>query len=344
CETEKSANPLSPAIAGPMEGVEIGQPKLLEPVANQQIKDKDQPLTVIIENPGTTSPRPYKLRLQIATDINFSKVAWSREGITPGSNGQTKFKMPQQLTPGRVYFWRAQADDGANVGAWSAPRGFEILKPTFFGKPSPRSPVGNEKVSTNRPVLTVDNAKAEGPVGQAYYHFQVSRNSSFSDLVFNQQTPQQGGQTKITTSALDYSASYFWRVRVSDGETTGEWSETETFRTGTKPAPKPSPDSGPGSGTACGAPYPSTPLSIIQCQRSKYSGQMSQGQIVQFLIASAKDLNKQGHFGGGFGILEKDSGHNCSYGGTSYSCDILCLGHGSGQRQFDVLGDADGAQ
>lgn len=340
CETAKSANPLSPAIAGPIEGVVIGEPKGLEPLANQQIKDKDQPFTVIIENPSSTSPRPFLLRIQIATDINFTSVVWSRSGIEPGPNGQTKFKMPERLQPGRNYFWRTQADDGANKSEWSAPRGFEILMPTKFGTPTPREPVNNQQVTTNRPVLRVSNASAEGPVGQAYYHFQVSRDTSFSDLVVNQQTPQQGGETKLTSSALAYSATYYWRVRVSDGETTGDWSETETFRTGDAPAPTPGPsDPGPGPGNGCGAPYPSTPLSIIQCQRSKY-GYMGSSQLVAFLVASAKDLNANGHAGGPFGLLVKTGGHNC----LGFSCDILCSGNGGSQRQWDVLIDGEGAQ
>lgn len=337
CEVAKSSSPLSPAIAGPMEGVVIGEPKQLEPLANQQIRDKDQPFTVIIENPSSNSPRPFLLRMQIATDINFASVVWTRSGIEPGANGQTKFRMPERLQPGRNYFWRAQADDGANKSEWSAPRGFEILMPTKFGKPTPREPINNQQVATNRPVLRVANASAEGPVGQAYYHFQISRNTSFSDLVVNQQTPQQGGETRLTSSALAYSTTYYWRVRVSDGETTGDWSETETFRTGTTPAP--SPDSGPGTGTACGAPYPTTPLSIIQCQRSKY-GYMSKSQLVTFLTASVNDLNTHGHSGGPFGLLVKTSGHNC----LGFSCDILCSGNGSSQRQWDVLIDGEGAQ
>lgn len=341
CETAKSANPLSPAIAGPMEGVVIGEPKGLEPLANQQIKDKDQPFTVIIENPSSSSPRPFVLRMQIATDINFASVIWTREGIQPGTNGRTTFRMPERLPPGRNYFWRTQADDGANKGAWSAPRGFEILMPTKFGKPTPRAPVNNEQVTTNRPVLRVANASAEGPVGQAYYHFQVSKNASFSALVVNQQTPQQGGETKLTSSALTYSETYYWRVRVSDGETTGDWSETETFRTSAEPpsSPSPSPSPGPAPGGSC---VLSTPLSIVQCNRARYDGIMSQSQIVAFLRQSAKDLNSAGFPGGNgnWGILVKTGGHNCN----GYSCDIVCSGNGAGQQQRDILVDADGAQ
>ena len=37
CTASKSANPLSPEIAGPIPGVEISAPKTLEPVASFQI-------------------------------------------------------------------------------------------------------------------------------------------------------------------------------------------------------------------------------------------------------------------------------------------------------------------
>ena len=45
CETAKSANPLSPTIAGPMEGVTITSPKLLEPRLdpdNSRVYDRDR--------------------------------------------------------------------------------------------------------------------------------------------------------------------------------------------------------------------------------------------------------------------------------------------------------------
>jgi hypothetical protein len=54
----------------------------------------------------------------------------------------------------------------------------------------------------------------------------------------------------------------------------------------------------------------------------------------------ARSLNAN-HVGGGpYGILRKGSGTNCN----GYSCDIICAGSGSGQRQYDILGDIGGAQ
>src|SRR5688572_11824176 len=76
CETAKSSNPLAPTLAGPMEGVSFTPPKALEPAANQQIRDKDQPFPIVIENAISTSPRPFKMRMQIAADNNFSSVIW----------------------------------------------------------------------------------------------------------------------------------------------------------------------------------------------------------------------------------------------------------------------------
>ena len=84
----------------------------------------------------------------------------------------------------------------------------------------------------------------------------------------------------------------------------------------------------------------STGNAIVVCNRARYQGFMSQDQVVAFLTQSAKDLNAAGINGAPFGILVKDGGYNCN----GFSCDILCAGNGSGQRQWDVLGDADGAQ
>ena len=67
---------------------------------------------------------------------------------------------------------------------------------------------------------------------------------------------------------------------------------------------------------------------------------MSEGQLLEFLRASAKSLNRNNISGGPFGILRKGGGASCG----GYACDIICAGQGNSQRQYDVLGDAEGAQ
>jgi hypothetical protein len=339
CETAKSANPLSPTIAGPIAGVTITPPKGLEPAANQQIRDKDQPFNVAIENAISTSPRPYKMRMQIASDSNFASVVWSRDGIDPAEGGQTKFRMPDRLQPGRQYFWRVMADDGANQSAWSEVVGFQVLMPAAFGAPSPRSPVGNQQLATTRPELRVGNGSAQGPVAQPFYQFQVASDSGFGNIVVNEETPQQSGETVLTVpGTLGYGTTYYWRARISDGDTIGPWSSTETFRTAAPPAPGPSPGPSPGPAPG-GSCVLSTPEAIVSCNRSRY-GYMDETQILQFLRQVARDLNTVPIAGGPWGLLVKTGGHNCH----GYSCDIICAGNGSSQRQYDVLGDVNATQ
>ena len=341
CEVAKSENPLSPTVAGPMEGVTIIAPKALQPAANRQIKDNEQPFEVVIENAQTTSPRPYKMRVQFAADANFSSVVWSREGIDPQEGGQTKFIMAERLQSGRQYYWRVMADDGANQSSWSDVVGFQVLLPAQFGAPAPRAPIANEMVSGQRPELVVANGSAQGPVATAFYLFQVATDQTFANVVVSEEAVQQGGETKLTVPApLAHGRTYFWRVRISDGQTVGPWSSTETFRTPAAPAP-PSPGPSPGPGPAPGGSCVlSNGDAIMVCNRARWSGFMSPDQTLDFLRSSIRDLNAAGISGRPFGLLVKHGGFMCN----GFSCDVLCSGNGSGQRQWDVLGDAEGAQ
>ena len=58
CEASKSSNPLSPTVAGPIPGIEISAPKMLEPTPGTRISIEKQPVTLLIENAGSNGPRP----------------------------------------------------------------------------------------------------------------------------------------------------------------------------------------------------------------------------------------------------------------------------------------------
>ena len=66
---------------------------------------------------------------------------------------------------------------------------------------------------------------------------------------------------------------------------------------------------------------------------------MSSNTKVSFLRSVATDLNAAHIAPGGFGLLRKTGGSNCS----GFSCDIICAGQGNAQKQWDVLSDSDGA-
>src|SRR6185295_17986613 len=84
----------------------------------------------------------------------------------------------------------------------------------------------------------------------------------------------------------------------------------------------------------------SQPINIVECRRKQYGAHMNDAEIVTFLKGVAADLNKAGISGGPFGLLRKSNGASCG----GFSCDIVCTGQGSSQKQWDILGDSDGAQ
>ena len=332
CEVSKSANPLSPNIAGPIPGVAISSPKLLEPSAGWQFKPKEQPVTLLIENASSTGVRPLYYRIELAADAGFTHILYANPNQAPGGNGRTSVQLPSALTPDRTYYWRARAEDGANTGPYTAARNFTVLAPVVIDPPSPVEPIGGTTVTTTQPVLRANNAHRTGPAGRIVYRFELAASPSFSPLVSTATVPEASSQTAVRLGGLSYSVRYYWRVRASDPETTSNWSAVETFVTAAPPPPPP-----PTPGAPCRA---NDPLSILQCHRAQYGASMSADQIVAFLKGSAHDINVAGTGGGPWGVLVKTGGHNCS----GYSCDILCMGQGSSQVQRDVLIDSDGAQ
>jgi len=55
CAVEKSETPLAPTVAGPIAGVNITAPKGLEPSAGALIPGDRQPVTLLLENPASTT-------------------------------------------------------------------------------------------------------------------------------------------------------------------------------------------------------------------------------------------------------------------------------------------------
>jgi len=337
CELTKTENPLSPSVAGPIPGVEISAPKLLEPVPNQQIAGDKQPITLLIENAYSTGQRPLLYRIDIATDGAFGNVVFSREGIEPGPNGRTSFTLPNALGSGRQYFWRAQAQDGANTGPYASMSAFALFTPVAFDKPNPISPVGGTKVTTTTPEFRFSNAPRTGVPGLVTYVIEVATNSSFSGLIAAWQFTEQAGETRFTAaSGLPGGTQIFWHVRAFEATALGPWSDTATFVTPTPIAPPPT--SGGGGGGAC---TNTTQLGVVTCRRNQFTGHMDAGQVLVFLKGIAGDLNRLGTWGSGYGLLRKTNGSSCG----GYSCDIICQGTTeSTQKQYDVLIDSDGTQ
>ncbi len=334
CEAQKSSSPLSPSVAGPIPGVEITPPKLLEPAQGFKYKESQQPIKLLIENASSSGVRPVTYMFEVATDTEFTAKVYARSGVPAGDGGRTSVQI-DRLDLGRAYYWRAKADDGANSSLFSTAH-FEVLPKPFLAAPGLVAPINNDRVTSRRPTLTVKDADRNSAVGDIGYEFQVAMDQSFAALVAAGVVNESPGQTAFVPDVdLATDRVHYWRVRGSDRETTGPWATTQSFRT-PLPVAAPAPTPGPTPGGPC---VSSNPESIVKCERAKY-GHMSHDQMAALMRAIAHSLNTNAIGGGPYGILRKAGGTNCG----GYSCDVLCAGSGSGQRQYDVLGDIDGAQ
>ncbi len=232
CESNKSANPLSPSVAGPIPGVEITTPKPLEPGINWEVPTEKQPLALLIENAGTNGQRPLALDVEVASDDRFSTKVFTRSGVTPGPNGRTSLRLPDKLASDRTYFWRVKAQDGANEGTWSAPVKFTIFTPKVLQAPRPRSPINGATTADADPGFRFRNAERSGPLGNITYRVEVSNNSSFSGVIASYTGREQngaGGETTVNAGSALPGGTLFWRARASDGSLNGPWSTTHHF-------------------------------------------------------------------------------------------------------------------
>jgi|RhiMetdeSRZDD1v2_1073273.scaffolds.fasta_scaffold17894_8 hypothetical protein len=252
CETSKSSNPLSPSVAGPIPGVEITAPKILEPVSGVKIAVDNQPIELLIENASSSGVRPLSYAFEIAADAAFATKVFTREGVAPGDGGRTKLRLPEALTTGRSYYWRARAEDGANTGPFSTASNFNVFTPIIIEPPVLMQPAQNSTVSSLRPQFVVNNSNRSGPVGALSYTIEIADSFAFTNRVATMTIGEQSGQTKFDLNTdLKFSTVYYWHVRAGDSTTTGPWSDVLAFATGSAPViPDPIPPPPGGGGDA----------------------------------------------------------------------------------------------
>ena len=86
CETQKSSNPLSPSVAGPIGGVSISAPKPIEPAQGVKFKESQQPIRLIAENATTTGQRPITYSFEVSPDSSFATKVYARSNVPHSMN------------------------------------------------------------------------------------------------------------------------------------------------------------------------------------------------------------------------------------------------------------------
>jgi hypothetical protein len=340
CESTKSANPLSPTVAGPIPGVNISAPKLLEPGSGWEVNADKQPLTLLIENATTNGVRPLSYVFEVATDANFRNKVLTKSGVSQGAGGRTSLRLPSALAANKTYYWHARAEDGANTGAFSPAVSFKLMEPVSIDRPVPISPVNGDQTDTT-PVLRFRNAGRSGPVGSITYRVEVSRNTQFTAIAWSGRTGEHSGSdTTINTGTLDAGTTFFWRVRATDPGHDGPWSNTTHFVTSAAAPPSDGGGGGGGGGGGFGGSCASRDGDYIaRCISAKYPSYLRAGvssSTRKANMAFLRDRMIEAAICGGL-----DVGWNLKRGGPELSIDFVAERTGGTTIGHDIGIDYD---
>jgi hypothetical protein len=319
CEASKSSNPTSPSVAGPIAGVNITTPAPVAPGKGTTLSAKDQPVTLVVANSSTNGQRSITYRFEVAVDADFSNKVATREGIEPGGDGKTSYRLPDALAADRSYYWRAKALDGANESAYSEAVDFSVVTPAEIQVPVPVAPVGSATTASQTPEFRVINAAKSGPVEQVYYTFEISQNETFTALIATVTVPERAGETRFTINQiLAGGVRFFWRVRAHDANVSSAWSQIQSFFTPkvTTPPPTTPPPSGPPAGG-----WPKTGQEVVAYATSRYPDRLVAGVSLsqrQANMAYVRDRMIEAGICGGMELA-----WNLKRGGPEKSIDYL---------------------
>jgi hypothetical protein len=235
CEAEKSRNPLSPNVAGPIAGVSLSIPTPATPINGSEVLNT-QPLRLTFNNSSSNGERPF-----------WYVVEHANARVNRAEGNQTSVIVDGILTAERTYYWRVKADDGANESAFSDAARFDLVVPIVIEAPTPISPVGGQTTASTSPVFSVTNGGLQGRTGHVQYWFEVALDQSFTRTLVQQGSDRNpSGTTTTTIAGLPANSLLFWRAAGFNGSVAGAWSTVQSFRTPAAPAPDPGPAPGPG--------------------------------------------------------------------------------------------------
>ena len=83
CEAEKSRNPLSPNVAGPIAGVSISPPTPVNPINGAEVLNT-APVRLVFNNGSTNGVRPLFYVVELASDAAFTNKVFAQSKVTPG--------------------------------------------------------------------------------------------------------------------------------------------------------------------------------------------------------------------------------------------------------------------
>jgi hypothetical protein len=193
----------------------VTTPAAVLPSASAQIKNADQPVTLVVQNAVVTQSSGTTYLFEVATDPAFANKVQTKDNVAESTSGQTSVKL-DALAANKDYYWHARATGGGTAGPFSTPAKFTIGPAVVISAPSPISPLTGA-VTGVRPTLRVTNATRTGPAGAITYKFDVSNSSTFTNTVVSVTVAEGVNETGyILTSDLAVGTTFYWRATAID--------------------------------------------------------------------------------------------------------------------------------
>ncbi|MBI5359948.1 MAG: hypothetical protein HZA48_05135 [Planctomycetes bacterium] len=204
-------------------GIKPGVPALSLPVSG--VTGVDMP--VVLEWNTVSGSSGITYTVQVDADITFASPDYNQGYIT-----NTKF-IVNSLNNAEIYYWRVKAVNAIGESSWSSIWPFttsaSATVPTVPDMSSPSDTAANIALNT---VLLWEASSGTAPIS---YTVQVD-----GDLTFTSPLENTGNAAWYQPSGLVYGATYYWRVKASNGVGNSSWSATRSFTTMSDPALDPS--------------------------------------------------------------------------------------------------------
>jgi hypothetical protein len=216
CSKSSPTKPTSTAAPAEADAVtgSVTVPQAVSPAANAQIRNVDQPVTLVVANAvATRGTNAYDF--EVSTDTGFATKVATKTGVAEGAGGRTTITL-DRLTPNADYYWHARAQAGGTAGPFTAGRKFSIGPAVTIDTPVPIGPLSGAQTSA-RPAFRVRNATRQGPAGPITYKFDIATASTFNPILITATVAEGVNETGfIPTSDLPINAPLFWRATAID--------------------------------------------------------------------------------------------------------------------------------
>lgn len=184
-----------------------------------------------MRNPESRIPLANVGTLPAPTTATLAILGTPGTYVTPSTSGLIT---GLTISPGMTYYWHVRAmGPGHEPSPWSTIRSYvtALPSPTLVG------PMGGQLTggigATLRPVI-----QWQAVAGANRYELQVDTSASFfSPFVNLTDTNRLDTTSYQIDKALDYSTTYYWRVRAASFTALSDWSTVGSFTTIDKPVP-----------------------------------------------------------------------------------------------------------